>query len=146
MLINPKGLFRFSFNQNMGKNLALRSWHVETNRDQDWDFSTRQDKVLKVSRFFSTVEANFYAILFEIFKIETFSTETWLGQDFSRDLNQDFSTVENYLKALLWLRVSMETRLKKIETPSLAGIIFTQLLLCPKFNLTLPNIIQPNLT
>ena len=32
--------------------------------------------------FFSTVETDFWA---EIFKIETFSIATWLGQDFNQD-------------------------------------------------------------
>jgi hypothetical protein len=36
-------------------------------------------------QIFSTAETNFYIFTVEIFKIETFSIDTWLGQDFSRD-------------------------------------------------------------
>ncbi len=136
MLIRPKGLFRFSFNQNMGRNLTLRS--RQSRLIEIWDFSTRQDKVLQVSRCFSTGETNFYAILVQIFKIETFSIETWLGRDFSKDLNWDFSTVEtDFLKVSSFsqlLKQDCESRSRprwdKSRPPSLAGIKFYHLILC----------------
>ncbi len=42
-----------------------------------------QHKVLKVTRFFLTVETSYYATLVQIFLIKTFSIETWLGQNFN---------------------------------------------------------------
>ena len=45
---------------------------VESNRDWDQDFLINRDRLLKLWRFFSTVETRFVFVSFEIFKIEIF--------------------------------------------------------------------------
>jgi hypothetical protein len=89
------GLVRFfkrKYNRLFVTTLSLGVSTVETNWDQDRDFSICRDQLLKLVEIILNVETRFFFFLVEIFKIKTFQSRLSSIKIFIEavKINQDF--------------------------------------------------------